>query len=41
MGKRKRGVQDGTGPFWDSYARRSGTGGKKDRCYEQPKKKKK
>lgn len=40
MGRGNRGRRDGTGPFWDSFARRSGEGGKKERCYEQPKKKK-
>ena len=40
MGKGKRGRRDGTGPYRDSYVRRTGQGGRKERCYEQPKKKK-
>lgn len=39
MGKGKRGVRDGTGPFWDSFAKRSGGGGRKERCYEKKEKK--
>ena len=37
MSKRNRGRRDSTGPYRDSYARRSGQGGKKERCYEKPK----
>ena len=40
MGRRKRGSKDGTGPYWNSYVRRTGQGGHGDRCYEQEPKKK-
>jgi len=37
VGRGKRGKKDGTGPYWDSYERRSGKGGKKDQCYKKKK----
>ena len=36
MGKNKRGVRDGTGPFSGSYERKSGGGGRRDKCYLNP-----
>ena len=38
MGKYKRGHRDGTGPYKYSYAKKSGRGGSRERCYEKPKK---
>ena len=39
MGKNRRGVRDGTGPYKGSYERKQGGGGRRGQCYKGKKKK--